>query len=43
VPEAVTPAQAGVHNPLKRLDPRLRKDDKKIISTTSKELIFSGT
>ena len=29
VPQAITPAQAGVYNPLKGLDPRLRGDDKK--------------
>jgi hypothetical protein len=40
-PEAVTPAQAGVHNPLKQLDPRLRGDDEKITSKTFYERIFS--
>jgi hypothetical protein len=39
VPEAVTPAQARVHNPLKLQVSRLRRDDKKIISTTFYELI----
>jgi hypothetical protein len=38
--EAVTPAKAGVHNPLKLMDPRLRGDDKKNTSATYYELIF---
>jgi len=38
-PEAVTPAKAGVHNPLKQLDPRLRGDDEKITSKTFYERI----
>ena len=37
--EVVTPAQAGVHNSLKQLDPRLRGDDEKITSATYYELI----
>jgi ABC-type Fe3+/spermidine/putrescine transport system ATPase subunit len=32
--QAVTPAKAGVQNPLKALDPRLRVDDERITSAT---------
>ena len=32
--QAVTPAKAGVQNPLKELDPRLRGDDERITSAT---------
>jgi hypothetical protein len=42
-PEAVIPAQAGVHNAFKQLDPRLRGDDERITKVKTRFESSSGS